>query len=75
MVSILRKTKLKLKLLTDIYMPLMIEKVISGGICHAIHRYVKAYNKYMKKYDKNKEKEFVRICNVTKVICWWFLVD
>ena len=53
----------------------MIEKVISGGICHAIHRYVKAYNKYMKKYDKNKEKEFVRICNVTKVICWWFLVD
>ena len=75
MVSILRKTKLKLKLLTDIYMPLMIEKVISGGICHAIHRYVKAYNKYMKKYDKNKEKEFVQICNVTKVICWWFLVD
>ena len=75
MVSILRKTKLKLKLLTDIYMPLMVEKVISGGICHAIHRYVKAYNKYMKKYDKNKEKEFVRICNVTKVICWWFLVD
>ena len=56
-------------------MPLMIEKVISGGICHAIHRYVKAYIKYMKKYDKNKEKEFVRICNVTKVICWWFLVD
>ena len=26
----------------------MIEKGINGGICHAIHQYVKANNKYMK---------------------------
>ena len=25
------------------------------GICHAIHRYAKANNKYLKDYDKNKE--------------------
>ena len=33
----------------------MVEKVIKGGICHSIHRYAKANNKYMKNYDKNKE--------------------
>lgn len=33
----------------------MVEKHIRGGRCHAIHWYVKANDKYMKKYDKNKE--------------------
>ena len=50
----LKKTKAKLDLLTDIDMLLMIEKSIRGGICHAIHRYAKANNTYMKNYDKNK---------------------
>ena len=33
-------------------MLLMVEKEIRGGIYHAIHRYAKANNKYMKNYDK-----------------------
>ena len=36
-------------------MLLIVEKGIKGGICHAIHRYTKTNNKYMKDYDKNKE--------------------
>ena len=36
-------------------MLLMVEKGISEGICHAIHQYVKANNKYMKDCDKNKK--------------------
>ena len=48
----LKKTKVKLDLLTDIDMLLM--KGIRGGICYSIYRYAKANNKYMKDYDKNK---------------------
>ena len=33
-------------------MLLMVEKGTRGRICHAIHRYAKANNKYMKNYDK-----------------------
>ena len=34
-------------------MLLIVEKEVRGGICHAIHRYTKANNKYMRNYDKN----------------------
>ena len=44
----LKKTEIKLELLTDIDMWLMVEKGIRGGICHAIHRCVKENNKHMK---------------------------
>ena len=39
---------MKLYWLTDIDMLLIVEKGIRGGICHAIHGYVKASNKYVK---------------------------
>ena len=50
-----KKTKVKLDLLTNIDMSLMVGKGIRGGICDPIYQYVKANNKCMKYYDKNKE--------------------
>ena len=51
----LKKTKVKLELLTDNDMLMMVEEGIGVGMCNAIDRYAKANNKYMKNYDKNTE--------------------
>ena len=40
-------------------MLLMVEKGIRGGICHLIHKYATAKNKYIKKYDKDKESSYI----------------
>ena len=66
----LKKTEVKLELLTDIDMLLMVEKGIRGGICHAIHQYAKANNKYMKDYDKNKESSYLKYWDVNDLYRW-----
>ena len=38
----------------------MIEEGIRGGICHAVDRYAKANNRYMKNYDENKESSYIQ---------------
>ena len=48
----LKKSGVKLELLTDFNMLLMVEEGIRGGMCHAIYRYAKANNIYMKNYDE-----------------------
>ena len=50
----LKKTEVVLELITDVDILLMLEKGIRGGICHAILRYAKANNKYMKDYNKDE---------------------
>ena len=56
----LKKNKVKLDLLTDINMLLTIGEGIRGGICHTIHRYAKANDKYAKDYNKNKEFSYLK---------------
>ena len=66
----LNKNKVKLDLLTDIGMLLIVEKGIRGGICHAIHRYTKANNKYMKDYDKTKDSSYLKSWDVNNLYRW-----
>ena len=51
-------------------MLLIIEKGIRGGICHSIHQYAKAYNNYMKDYDKNKESRYLQYWDANN-LCGW----
>ena len=48
----------------------IIEKGIRGGMCHAIHWYVKATNKYMKDDDKNKESSYLKHWNINNSYGW-----
>ena len=44
------------------------KKELRRGICHPIHRYIKANNKYTKDYDKNKESPYLKYWDVNKKI-------
>ena len=66
----LKKTEVKLELITDYDMILMIEKGIRGGICQATHRYAKANNKYMKNYDKSIESSFIEYLDANNLYGW-----
>ena len=67
----LKKTNIELELLTDYHMLLMIDEGIRGGICHSIHRYAKANNNYMKKYNNNNEESlYIQYLDANNLYGW-----
>ena len=66
----LKRTKVKLELLTDIDVLVMIEKGTRGGICQAIHRYAKASNKYAKNYNKDVMSSYLMYLDVNNLYGW-----
>ena len=66
----LKKAEVKLELLTKNDILLIVEKGIRGGICHAIHTYSKANNKYIKNYNKSKESSFVEYLDANNLYGW-----
>ena len=66
----LKKANIKLELLTDYDILLMVEEGIRGVICHSIHRYARASNKYMKNYGKNEESSCIQYLDANNLHGW-----
>ena len=65
--TFLKKTKVKLQLLSDIDMLMMVGKGIRGGICHSFYQYAKTNNKYMKDYAKSKDFSYLQYWDVNNL--------
>ena len=66
----LKKTNIELELLTDYDMLLMVEEGIRRRICHSIHRYAKANNKFMKIYNNNEESSYILYLDANNLYGW-----
>ena len=58
--AMLKCTKVKLQLLTDIDMVVMVEKGIHGGLKQVVKRHAVANHKYLPSYDSTKKTVFLQ---------------
>ena len=58
--AMLKVTKAKIELLTDIDMVLMTEKAIPGGLTQVVKKHAIANNKYLPSFDKSKRNVFLQ---------------
>ena len=68
--AMLKLTKVKLELLTDVDMLLTFEEGTGGGISQAIHKYATANNKYMKKFNKRLISTFPQYLDANNLYGW-----
>ena len=68
--SCLRKTGVKLELLTDYNMLMIVQNRIRGGISQAVHKYGKANNTYIRNYDKNIKSSYLAFLDATNLYGW-----
>ena len=66
----LKLTKVKLELLTDVDMLLMFEEGTRGGISQAIHKYATLNNKYMKNFNKELISTFLQHLDANNFYGW-----
>ena len=66
----LKKTGIKLALLTDPDMLLTLERGIRGGITQAVHRYAAANNQYMDNYNPSSLSSYIQYLDANNLYGW-----
>ena len=51
-------------------MLLLVEEGITGGICHSVHKYAKANDKYMENYNKNEKPLYIQHLDANNLYGW-----
>ena len=68
--AMLKMTKIKLDLMTDVDMYQFIEKGLRGGISYIANRYGKANNKYMKENDEKAPSKYIMYLDANNLYGW-----
>ena len=68
--ALIKKTEIKLDLLSNINMILFIEAGIRDGVSMISNRYGKANNKYMENYNPDEESKFITYLDANNLYGW-----
>ena len=68
--ALLKHSKVQLELLTDLDMHLFIEKGKRGGTSMVSQRFSKAYNPYIKGYDRLKPTSYIQYLDANNLYGW-----
>ena len=68
--AMLKMTKVKLELMTDINTYKFIEKGMHGGVSYIANRYGKANDKYMEQYNENQPSKYIMYLDANNLYGW-----